>query len=98
VRRYQESRAGSRTPLQAYVKSTWTELLGETVTPSSSGVDMTDSPQTIVVKNPSSTVHVAFQRAASGDIGDELRQLYGSSSSACRLDAGVSVSCRAFPR
>jgi hypothetical protein len=35
---------------------------------------MTDSPQAIVVKNPSSTASVAFQRAASGDIGDELRR------------------------
>jgi hypothetical protein len=57
---------------------------------------MTDSPQTIVVKNPSSTASVAFQRTGSGDIADELRRLYGSSSSACRLDAGVSVPCRCF--
>jgi hypothetical protein len=70
--------------------------LGETGTPSSSRADMTETPRTIVVKDPSSAPPVAFRRAVSGDIGDELRRLYGSSSSACRLGAGVSGSCRCF--
>jgi len=64
--------------------------LGETETPSSSRADMTETLQTMEVKDPSSTLPVAFRRAVSEDIGDELRRLCGSS--ACRPGAGVSES------
>jgi hypothetical protein len=40
---------------------------------------MTETPRTMVVKDPSSTLPVALRRAVSEHIGDELRRLYGIS-------------------